>query len=116
MREFHHLGLPTDEKHDGEIYVAETKVFVTEPGNHPYRIEYLRYESDSPVTGPLRMQPHLAFTTDDLEREISGKNVILGPFQAMENVVAAFIYDAGTVVEFMQWTTEEKTFAPKGNQ
>jgi len=30
MREFHHVGLPTDEKQPGEVYVEETKVWVTD--------------------------------------------------------------------------------------
>ena len=50
MREFHHYGMPTTEKQPGEVYVEATKVWVTDPLAHPLKIEYLRYEPDSPVT------------------------------------------------------------------
>src|SRR5262249_24173623 len=76
-RRFHHVGVITDVVQPGEIYVAETKVHVTNPAAHPYRIEYLRFEPDSPVTGPVREQPHMAFAVDDLEAELAGAHVLL---------------------------------------
>ena len=110
MREFHHVGIPTAEKQPGEIYVAATKVWVTEPLDHPCRIEYLRYEPDSPVTGPLRELPHLAFETDDLAGELAGKQILLEPFSPMEGLQVAFIYDNGAVFEFMHWAEGRKPF------
>jgi hypothetical protein len=110
MRQFHHVGLPTDEKQPGEIYVADTKVWITDPENHPHRVEYLRYEADSPVSGPLRELPHVAFATDDLGREIAGKNVILQPFRPMEDLTVAFVQEDGAVFEFMQWDEEPRPF------
>src|SRR5687767_6169176 len=66
-RIFHHIGLPTDISQPGEVYVADTKVWVTDPRRHPYRVEYLRFEPDSPVTGPLRNLPHVAFRVPDMD-------------------------------------------------
>src|SRR5262249_7056215 len=93
----------TDEVQPGEIYVAQTKVYVTNPADHPYRIEYLRFEPDSPVTGPVRLQPHIAFAVDDLEAEIVGEQVLLGPFRAMEGLRVVFILKDGAVLAFMQF-------------
>ena len=104
MREFHHMGLPTDEKQSDETYVPDTKVWVTDPDAHPYKVEYLRYEPDTPVTGPLREMPHIAFKTDDLRRDIEGEEVILGPFTPMEGLEVVFIRKDGAVFEFMQWS------------
>jgi hypothetical protein len=103
MRRFHHVGVVTDEPQPGEIYVAETKVHVTNPAQHPYRVEYLRFEPDSPVTGPVRNQPHIAFEVDALEAELAGKEMLLGPFRAMEGLVVAFVLQDGAVFEFMQF-------------
>ena len=104
MREFHHMGLPTDQKQPDEVYVPDTKVWVTSPEDHPYRVEFLRYEPDSPVTGPLRDLPHMSFKVDDLRKEIEGEEVILGPFAPMEGLVVVFIHKDGAVFEFMQWS------------
>ena len=102
MRRFHHVGLPTDDVQPNETYVPDTKVHVTSPDDHPYKVEFLRYEPDSPVSGPLRDLPHLAFVTDDLQREIEGEEVILGPFHPIEGLTTAFIFKDGAVFEFME--------------
>ena len=103
MRRFHHVGVITDERQPGEIYVAETKVHVTNPVEHPYRVEHLRFEPDSPVTGPVRERPHMAFEVEDLEAELAGDQVLLGPFRAMEGLRVAFILRDGAVFELMQF-------------
>jgi hypothetical protein len=103
MRQFHHVGVITDEVQPGEIYVPATKVYVTNPSEHPYRVEYLRFEPDSPVTGPVRNLPHLAFRVDDLEAERVGQEVLLGPFQAMPGLRVVFTFKDGAVFEYMQF-------------
>ena len=103
MRKFSHIGLPTDEPQPDETYVPGTKVSVTDFKSHPYKVEYLRYEPDSPVTGPLRDLPHIAFETDDLERELEGEEVILEPFDPMPGLTVAFILRDGAVVEYMKY-------------
>ena len=103
MRRFHHVGVITDQVQPGEIYVAETKVHVTNPADHPYRVESLRFERDSPVTGPVRELPHMAFVVEDLEGEIAGEQVLLGPFRAMEGLRVAFFLKDGAVFEYMQF-------------
>lgn len=106
MRQFHHIGLPTDEKQPQEVWVESTRVWVTAPEDHPYLVEFLRYEPDSPVTGPLRELPHLAFQTDDLRREIQGEHVILEPFAPYAGLEVAFILKDGAVFEFMQFAVD----------
>jgi hypothetical protein len=104
MREFHHFGLPTTTKQPGEVYVPDTKVWVTSPDAHPQRIEFLRFEPDATLTGPVREMPHIAFKTDNLRREIKGQKVLLGPFKPMEGLEVVFILKDGAVFEFMQWS------------
>ena len=103
MRQFHHMGLPTDDKQPNEVWVESTRVWVTDPEKHRYKVEFLRYEPDSPVTGPIRELPHMAWQTDDLEREIQGERVILGPFEPYEGLRVVFIEKDGVAVEFMQF-------------
>lgn len=103
MRAFHHMGLPTDEKQENEVYVEASKLWVTDPEAHPYKVEFLRYEADSAVTGPVRDLPHIAYTTDDLRREIEGKEILLGPFTPLEGLEVVFIFEDGAVIEYMQF-------------
>ena len=43
MRQFHHMGLPTDDRQAKEVWVEATRVWVTAPEDHPYKVEFLRY-------------------------------------------------------------------------
>ena len=54
---FDHVGLVTDDAKPDESWVEATRVWVTSPRAHPYNVEWLRFEPDTPVTGPLRTSP-----------------------------------------------------------
>jgi hypothetical protein len=102
MREYDHTGLPTDEKQPVEMWVEATRVWVTDPMAHPYKVEYLRYEPDSPVIGPVRDQPHMAFRVDNLDEAMAGCEVLLGPFNATDSLRVVFVLKDGAVFEFME--------------
>ncbi len=102
MRSFDHVGVPTEERQAGEMYVEATRVWVTDPARHPHRIEYLRYEPDSPVSGPVRELPHIAFQVDDLEGAAGDAQVLLGPFQATATLRVVFVLRDGAVFEYME--------------
>lgn len=101
MRRFDHIGIPSDQQRPGEMYVPDTKVWVTDPLQDPQCIEWLRFEADSPVTGPLRTLPHIAFRVDDLEREVADAEILLGPFYATETLRVVFVEKDGALFEFM---------------
>lgn len=102
MRIFDHVGVPTEDRQPQEMYVEATKVWVTDPALHPRRVEYLRFEPDSPVKGPVREMPHIAFQVDDLDAAIEGAAILLGPFQATDTLRVVFVLRDGAVFEFME--------------
>jgi len=103
MKQFHHVGLPTDDAQAGETYVPATKVWVTDPLKHKYKVEFLRFEPDSPVRGVVRDLPHFAFRVDSLEKAMAGEKVVLGPFEAMPGLKVVFIEKDGVAFEFMEF-------------
>ena len=103
--EFHHVGILTDKKQDNETYIEDSKAYITDFESHPYRVEWIRFEPDSPIPEPIKTISHVAFKVDDLEAEIAGKNVIVEPFSPMEGIKAAFILtEDGAPVELMQFS------------
>ncbi len=110
MRIFDHVGVPTEEKQPREMYVEATRVWVTDPACHPHRVEYLRFEPDSPVQGPVREMPHVAFRVDDLDCAIEGAQVLLGPFQATDSLRVVFVLRDGAVFEFMESSAPGRWF------
>ena len=114
MREFDHIGVIIDEKQPEEMYVPATKVWVTNPATHPYKIEYLRYEPDSPVTGPVRDLPHITFRVDNIEEAMADTEVLLGPFNPRDTLRVVSVLKDGAVFEFMENVEGGKWFRGEG--
>jgi hypothetical protein len=99
---YHHLGIPTKEKHDGETYLEKYKVFVSGYETSEYKIEWMRYEEDSPINKLVQTIPHVAFEVDDLNEAIKGKEILIEPNSPSKGITVAFIIDNGAPVEFLQ--------------
>ena len=102
--EFSHVGMITDQPKPGEVFVEATRVWITDFLKHPFHVEWLRFEPDSPVTGPVRNEPHVAYRVDSIEQASQGMRVLLEPFWPLENLRVGF-YESGdgAVIEFMEY-------------
>ena len=101
---FSHVGMITTEKKENETFVEATRVWVTDFVTHPHKIEWLRFEPDSPLTGPVRTEPHVAYQVDSIEEAAKGMKTLLEPFDAMEGLRVGFFQTSdGGVVEFMEY-------------
>jgi len=106
---FDHVGLITKERKPDESWVEATRVWVTSPRAHPCNIEWLRFEPDSPVTGPLRTQPHVAYRVVDVHEAVKGHTVLAEPFDVGDGfLTVAFVDVDGAVVEFMQYANPDE--------
>ncbi len=109
---FSHIGIITTEKKPGERFVSATRVWVTDFQNHPFHVEWLRFEPDSPVTGPVRNMPHVAYKVDSIKEASKGMKELLAPFEAGIAIVGFYQSKDGAVVEFMEMkpkaTSKEK--------
>ena len=102
MRTLHHVGIPTSEKRGPETYLSDAKLYITDATASPNKIEWLRFESASPMPAMLQTLPHIAYQVDDLEVEMKGKEVLLEPFSPLAGVTVAFIVEEGAPIELMQ--------------
>ena len=101
MRTYHHTGIPTDAKREGESYLAEAKLHITDVEKNPNRIEWLRFEPDSPMPDLLKTTAHVAFKVDDIAAEMESREVLLEPFNPVEGVTVAFVIEDGAPIELM---------------
>ena len=99
---YHHLGIPTKEKRDGETYLKKFKVYVSGYDTSPFKIEWMRYEQDSSTPELVKTIPHIAFEVDDLNEALKGKEILIEPNSPSPGVIVAFIIDNGAPVEFLQ--------------
>ena len=108
---FDHVGLITDEKKAGENWVEATRVWVTNPREHPFSLEWLRYEKDSPVIGPVREKPHVAYRVDNILSASKSLKVLMEPFDVGSFVRVGF-YETqdGAVIELMEYKSDTDTW------
>jgi len=114
---FDHIGLITDKKKERENWVEETRVWVTNPKEHPFNIEWLRYEKDSPVKGPVRIIPHVAYRVKSIEEVSKKLKVLLEPF-IVDNFLRVGFYETGdgAVIELMEYLKSNAEWFPDQNK
>ncbi len=102
-KRFHHVGLRAFDEQPSEDYVAPSKCWVTNPSRDSNRIEWLRYAPDSPIDPEFMNSPHIAYTVDELEPHLEGKDIYLAPFEVGDPPFArvAFTRENGIFVEYM---------------
>ena len=97
------MGIPTEEPHSGEIYLAHLKIHVSGFETSPFGIEWMRFDPDCPIPGLVRKVPHIAFEVDDLEAALRGRTLLGEVSSPSEGVRVAMILDDGAPVELMEF-------------
>lgn len=99
---YHHTGIPVFEKMDGMMFVDSLKVWVTDAGASPYKVEFLYFEPDSPMAAAIQDETHVAYVVENIDEAVKGKSVLWPVMQVMPGLKIAFIYDQGMPIELMQ--------------
>jgi hypothetical protein len=100
--QFDDIGVPASARRDGMRYLESKRLWLTSPGDHPYRVEWLWYEPSSPEAELVCTVPHVAYLVESLEDALAGGNVIVEPFDVFGEVRVGFIAVDGAPVEFVQ--------------
>jgi hypothetical protein len=77
-------------------------MYVSGYDTSPYRVEWMRFEPDSPLPELVKTVPHVAFEVDDLDEAIRGKDVLIAPNSPSKGVRVAFVVDDGAPIEFLE--------------
>ncbi|MCB1376874.1 MAG: hypothetical protein KDK89_00670 [Alphaproteobacteria bacterium] len=105
MFEFDHVGITTAIKQPDENWVEQSRVWVTNPRNHPEHIEFLRYEPDSAVPDIIKANPHVAFRVASLGQHMNqpGVEIIIPPFVVGDFLEVVFVRKYNTIFEYMHY-------------
>ncbi len=101
---YHHIGIPTRIPREGETYLEKFRLFATDHRQNPYGIQWMRYESDSPLPELVKTFPHVAFEVENLDQALEGKEVIIEPNSPSEGVRVAFVVEDGVPVELLEFS------------
>jgi hypothetical protein len=113
---YHHLGIPTRKKVSGMVEVRHLKIHATDHESNPFGIQWMLYGKDCKVPDLVRRMPHAAFEVDDLKTALKGRKVIIKPNSPSRGVLVAFIEEAGTPIELLQFTDNRANTSRRTNQ
>lgn len=102
MRTFNHVGIPTTEKKEGAVLNEGLKVWLTDHGKSPNKIEFLYFEKGSSLPELVQITAHIAYTVPSLKEALIGKNIIFGPAVCDEHMTIAFIEEEGIAIELVE--------------
>jgi hypothetical protein len=102
---YHHMGVPTANSVPGERYLPQFKMHVCGFELSPFGIEWMRFESDSPVNELIKKVPHIAFVVDDLDLELRRHvfSIITKPNVPGDGIRVAMIEHNGAPVELIEF-------------
>jgi len=102
---YHHIGIPTNVKMPEEEYLSKFKLYKSGFSNSPFGIEWMRFETDSPVDKLIQIVPHIAFEVDNLDLELKKHNfiIITPPNAPDEGTRVAMIKHNGAPVELIEF-------------
>ena len=100
---YHHMGIPTEIPHEGEVYLKDLKVHVSGFESSPYGIEWMRFDPHCRVPEIVKTVPHLAFAVDNLDAALEGKQILIAPNSPSRGVRVAFILDDGAPIELLEF-------------
>jgi hypothetical protein len=102
---YHHIGIPTNEPIQDEIYLPEFKLYVGGFSTSPYGIEWMRFEAESPVHELIQRVPHIAFEVDNLDLELRKHNfnIITKPNSPAFGTRVAMIEHNGAPIELIEF-------------
>ena len=100
---YHHLGIPHSDPCPGEKHIEALGIHICGFESSPFGIEWMRFDPDCEVPTIVRTVPHLAFTVDNLEEALAGRELLIAPNSPSPGVRVAFIVHEGAPVELLEF-------------
>lgn len=101
--QYMHIGIPVTDKKENMTYNEDLKLWMTNPDDYDFKIEYLKFEEGTPFPSIMHKNPHIAYKVDDLEFYMKDSDrVIVEPIKLDENTRIAFIIKDDTIIELFE--------------
>ena len=98
-----HIGIPVTNRKPGMVYVDAMKLWMSNPDDYDYKIEYLKFEEGGPFPEIMHKNPHIAFAVDDADPYLAeADQVIFGPVTNPDGSRMAFIIKDDTILELLE--------------
>lgn len=101
--EYMHIGIPITNKKPNMTYNEGMKLWMSNPEDYDYKIEYLKFEEGGPFPEIMHRNPHVAYKVDDMTPYLADADeVIFAPIDAGPGTRLAFIIKDGAIIELYE--------------
>ncbi|MDR1886061.1 MAG: hypothetical protein LBQ56_07265 [Synergistaceae bacterium] len=101
--EYMHIGIPITNKKPGMTYSDGLKIWMSNPDDYDYKIEYLKFEEGAPFPEIMHKNPHIAFRVDSIEKYMADADrVIFPPTEIGPGTRIAFVVKDDTILELYE--------------
>ena len=98
-----HIGIPITNKKPGMTYNEAMKLWMSNPDDYDYKIEYLKFEEGGPFPEIMHINPHIAYQVDDMQKYIDDAcEVIFPKTEIGPGTSIAFIIKDNTIIELYE--------------
>ncbi len=114
--EYDHMGIPTKEPRENEVYVPKFKMYSSGYETSAFRVQWHRFDDDCELHPLIQTVAHVAFRVPDMAEAIKGKKVIMEPYYPLPGYQVAFIEDGGAPIEFIETKLTEEEIVSLANE
>lgn len=101
--EYMHVGIPVTNKKPGMTYNEGMKIWMSNPDDYDFKIEYLKFEEGTPFPEIMHKNPHVAYKVDDLDYYMEKADcTIFGPVVLSDTVRLAFVIQDDVIIELYE--------------
>ena len=98
-----HIGIPITNRKPGMTYVEAMKLWMSNPDDYDYKIEYLKFEENGPFPEIMHKNPHIAFKVDNMQKYLDSADQVIFPKTSIgPGTSIAFIIKDNTIIELYE--------------
>lgn len=98
-----HVGIPVTELKEGMTYNEGMKIWMSNPDDYDYKIEYLKFEPGNPFPLCMHHRTHIAYKVDDMTPYLAKADEVIFPKTTIgEGTSIAFIIMDDTIIELYE--------------
>lgn len=102
MFEIVHIGIPTTQKKEGEVYVEGAEICITAPEQSEFAMEYVRFLPGTVFPEEMHYDVHVAAKVDSIDRYIEMSDSVIVPKMDNGDCWLAFVRKDGAIIELME--------------
>lgn len=108
---FHHIGIPVNRSRIGKNarYSSLFRMYTEDArSNLDVHIQYHAFDDESPLDNRVKSQVHVAFKTENIEKALKGKQVVMPLYEPFKGYRCAMIIENDLLIELIETSLSEQ--------